>query len=413
MATIAENLLALQETKEKFKTAFAEKEVDVSNTPFTEYPNKFSEIKTSEDLDAELNEQETLLAELEEDVNALSDKDDTALKILDGTLESFDNNKFGLTSLRDYQFQNFANLKKIDLTGITKIGKYAFENCYIIEQFKIDRNTTAIGDRAFHFEYLNVFDCDFNFISDNFCSVGSSAFSYSNIKSIKGTFSKIGESALAGCESLKDVEIEIRGTIDNYFLANCKNLEHLKLNLDGLTSTKIGNYFAQNCGLDRLNPENNVFVFDMRKTSVTTTQSGIFRGDSQYKKLKYYRCLFPSTLTSIGSNGFYYTDGFTLYLTTTTPITVQSNLFTNSTNYKIFVPYNSINAYKVATNWVTHASYIYGWSEENTFEQGVVLPTTSDEGLNLTWYGDENMTIQVTSVSDPSQIYYCVASEVQ
>ena len=46
MSTISENLLALQQTKENFKTAFAEKGVDVSNTPFTEYPNKFGEIQT-------------------------------------------------------------------------------------------------------------------------------------------------------------------------------------------------------------------------------------------------------------------------------------------------------------------------------------------------------------------------------
>lgn len=46
MSTIAENLLVLQQTKENFKTAFAGKGVDVSNTPFTEYPNKFGEIQT-------------------------------------------------------------------------------------------------------------------------------------------------------------------------------------------------------------------------------------------------------------------------------------------------------------------------------------------------------------------------------
>jgi hypothetical protein len=72
------------------------------------------------------------------------------------------------------------------------------------------------------------------------------------------------------------------------------------------------------------------------------------------------------------------------------------------------VPYNNINAYKIATNWVTHADYIFGWAEENTFEQGATLPTTSDEGLSLTWYSDENLTTPVTSVDDATKMYYCV-----
>ena len=46
MATISENLNSLQDTKTRFKNVFTNKGVDVSDTPFTQYPEKMAEIKT-------------------------------------------------------------------------------------------------------------------------------------------------------------------------------------------------------------------------------------------------------------------------------------------------------------------------------------------------------------------------------
>ena len=74
MSTIAENLLALQQAKNDIKSAIESKGQDLTDVPFTEYGNKIGEMSASENLDTELNEQDTLLAELETQVNKLSDK---------------------------------------------------------------------------------------------------------------------------------------------------------------------------------------------------------------------------------------------------------------------------------------------------------------------------------------------------
>lgn len=74
MATIAENLLELQQTKSNIKSAIEGKGQDLTDVPFTQYGEKISAIQTKEDLDTELNEQDTLLAELQSSVDELQEK---------------------------------------------------------------------------------------------------------------------------------------------------------------------------------------------------------------------------------------------------------------------------------------------------------------------------------------------------
>lgn len=404
MGTIAENLLALQETKQNFKTSFENKGVDLTDVPFTEYPNKLEELK--ENLDTELTEQETLLNELEEDVNALSDKDDTALKILDGTLEEFDNTKIGVTSLVSYRFNDFTNLKKVNFTGITEIPQNTCYDCKKVTDVILDNNTTKIGDYAFYYNDLT------NFLLNSHipCELGAYAFSKTKIKGVTGVFSKIGNYAFANPNAtyaLTNVDITINGSIGMNGFQNAYYVNNFKISKDS-NITSLGEYCFKSVGNRRESPENNVFNLDLSNSSFTSIPGSCFSGDNNSYKNKYWIIKFPKTLTSIRSSVFVYTDNFVVYFSTTTPATLNSGSFNTSTNLKIFVPYSVLNTYKTATNWVSYANYIYGYAEENTFEQGAVLPTTNDEGLTLTWYSDEKLTVQVTSVDDPSKIYYCV-----
>lgn len=74
MATISENLEVLKTAKTNIKNAIEGKGQDLTNVPFTRYGEKIAEIQTSENLDAELNEQDTLLAELQSSVEDLQEK---------------------------------------------------------------------------------------------------------------------------------------------------------------------------------------------------------------------------------------------------------------------------------------------------------------------------------------------------
>ena len=147
-----------------------------------------------------------------------------------------------------------------------------------------------------------------------------------------------------------------------------------------------------------------------RQSTFASVGNYVFQSNQSSIGNKYFRIFMPTTLTSVGSRFCRYSDHFNVYFTRIEPCKIDTTMFSSATNYKIFAPYNSLNAYKTETNWVTHADYIYGWAEENSFKQGAMLPKYSAEGYELTWYSDEDMTTQATSVADASKIYYCTIS---
>lgn len=68
----------------------------------------------------------------------------------------------------------------------------------------------------------------------------------------------------------------------------------------------------------------------------------------------------PDTLTSIGNSAFYYCKALTtVYCRAITPPTCTNDIFKYSTNLtKIYVPAESVDAYKAASGWSTHANKI-------------------------------------------------------
>jgi hypothetical protein len=79
----------------------------------------------------------------------------------------------------------------------------------------------------------------------------------------------------------------------------------------------------------------------------------------------------PSGVKSIGRQAFDYSDNLaSIYCKAATPPTCSSSQFSGiASNFKIYVPVESVNAYKVATYWKKHVSAIVGYD----FENGVVV----------------------------------------
>lgn len=71
MATISENLEALKTAKTNIKSAIEGKGQDLTNVPFTEYSEKIANIQTKEDLEPDFDYQETLLLNLQKQVDEL------------------------------------------------------------------------------------------------------------------------------------------------------------------------------------------------------------------------------------------------------------------------------------------------------------------------------------------------------
>ena len=325
---------------------------------------------------------------------------DLAKQIVDGTLEEFDNKKIGATSIRSYGFYNNTNLKGVDFTGATTISTYCCQGCSNLTKLVLDENTTSVKDYAFYQCSKAVGDLYFK----TPCSISQYAFQETAIKSLRGKLLSVNSNGFQSCKQLTDVDVEINGSVSGF--GSCVNVSNFKLSKESVI-TSLGNSAFSNLGRDRENPENNVFDLDFTNSTFTSISSGCF-GSTKYMTMH-----FSDVVRSIGTYAFQNTDHLKLYFNKTTAPSLSTNSFNNATNFKIFVPYNAVNAYKTYTNWTTHADYIYGFANKDYFEQGEILPKYSTEGFELTWYSDDELTNQVSSVENPNQYYYCTIGAEQ
>lgn len=184
--------------------------------------------------------------------------------------------------------------------------------------------------------------------------IGERVFGYcSKLKtiSIPDSVTSIGQEAFDACIGLTSIDIPSGVTsIGNYVFSSCTSLTRLNSDVDGLFNipdnvTSIGNNAFSGCyGL----------------TSVTIPDSVTSIGDNAFANLINFRgnLVLPSTLATLGNTVFNNMRNATgITFLSTTPPTAGTNLFINST-CPIYVPAESVEAFKTATNWSTYASRI-------------------------------------------------------
>ena len=290
-----------------------------------------------------------------------------------------------VTTIGDYAFLNCISLTSVTIPdSITSIGDLAFNNCISLTSVTIGDSVTSIGYGAFG-------DCSSLTsvtIPDSVTTIGDYVFDYCislTSVTIPDSVNTIGEYAFRYCSSLESVYINdiaawCNISFSTFYSNPLSNAGKLYLNNelvtdltipDSVTSiggsvfsgcsnltsvtipdsvTSIGDYAFRNCG---------------SLTSITIPNSVISIGGSAF-----YGCssltsvTIPDSVFSIGYYAFYGCSNLTsVYCKAITPPAGGVEMFYhNAYNRKIYVPMESVEAYKSASGWSEYASDIVGYN---------------------------------------------------
>ena len=306
--------------------------------------------------------------------------------------------------------------------SVTLIGEYAFSHCLGLTSFNIPDSVTSIGKGAFSCcSGLTSIT-----IPDSVTSIDQDAFSgCSGLTSvtIPDSVTSIGYEAFYGCSGLASITIPNSITsIREMAFCGCSSLAEFKgkfasedgrcLVVDGVFNsfapaglteytipnnvTSIGGRAFSKCsGLTSITIPDSVTSIDRDAfsgcsgltsvtipDSVTSIGGGAFyecsslasatigNGVTSIGFVAFYGCssltsiTIPESVTSIGHYAFYECSSLAeVYCKSTTPPTGDSDMFyDNAEGRKIYVPTESVDAYKAAAKWSDYADDIVGYN---------------------------------------------------
>lgn len=170
--------------------------------------------------------------------------------------------------------------------------------------------------------------------------------------------------AFKGCSNLKSITFPNNFNVNANAFRDCENLV-----FELPESCTLQNMCFYNTGITHVFvPKGVKYVSSAQFASCLKLQSGILEeGCTIVIDAMFNRCtnlwnvILPSTIIEIQSGSFWGTSSLQyIVLEAILPPTLGSVVFTNShPNLKIYVPDESVEAYKTATNWSAYASRIY------------------------------------------------------
>ena len=279
-----------------------------------------------------------------------------------------------ITSIGRYAFCLCQSLTSITIPDcITTIGSGAFNGCLKLESFygrfasddnryiifdgvlncfasfgldtyEIPDSVTSIGDYAF--SVCNLTNIT---IPNSVTSIGNYAFMSSGLRSITipDSVTSIGNHVFSGCVNLLSISISNSVTsIGDYTFYRCERLESVTIP-DSVTSIGV-------CAFDCCISLTNINIPD----SVTSIGNYAFRSCDGLTNIT-----IPNSVTSIRDGAFAGCSSLTsVYCKAKTPPTLESSLFgENPSDSKIYVPTESVDAYKAAEGWKNYADIIEGY----------------------------------------------------
>ena len=266
-----------------------------------------------------------------------------------------------VTSIGNGAFRGCSGLTSVNLgNSVTTIGEYAFNGCSKLASVTIPNSVTSIGNYVFNgcsgLTSVN--------IGNSVTSIGNYAFT--GCKSLKfiqmpEAVQSLGENVFESCSALLSVSLSngIKNIPQNSFLS-CSNLRAVTL---PNSIESIGASAFKNC-------------YQLSEIHLPEGLSVI--GASAFSGSGLMEMKLPSTLTQIGN---YALAGKIIYCPIKEPISV-GQLISNTKDVVLYVPEESVEAYKNASGWmdltVMSASSIDG---ETDWTEGQVVVDVESPGL--------------------------------
>ena len=230
----------------------------------------------------------------------------------------------------------------------------------IINYTTTDGNPIVLPDEsAFNVEIMEHTYGTIHF-KDNLTEVGDWAFSEcATLLTIKipNSVTKIGDGAFSQCEALEEVVLSNRLTyLGESAFFGCFNLS----SFSGKYATKDGRCLVVDGELRHFAPKG--LTEYTIPSEATVIGYDVFYSCTRLKSVNIH-----SKVTEIKDYAFYYCEGLkSVYCYAITPPTLGTSVFDNNDDgdvpigCKIYVPSDSVDKYKTATNWKRYAKYING-----------------------------------------------------
>lgn len=225
----------------------------------------------------------------------------------------------GATDIGNTAFQKNYSLSYISVPiGVTRIGTDAFDTCHNLHAVTLPEGLTAIANEAF----LKCMSMVTAVVPDTVTSIGTYAFNSCHELSkfiIPASVVESNANAFSSCSSLTEMTVPGNlATVPAYAFASCERLINITF-MDGVESI-----------------ETNALLYCYSLEAIT----------------------IPASVTSIATKAFASCMSLAeVRIFAQTPPTLATNVFYDTpTDFLIYVPKGTLEAYKTASNWSTQAA---------------------------------------------------------